>query len=630
MNSNEKVLDAVSLFGRFVKVKLTSARGEAAVTPSLEDTFGSLMTNRLDDNRSQLYFVQELDTTAARKDYKLQNDITNMMKTRGFGFLQRSTAEEDGKQIVMELRKCIWYILPHLQKIHSRQGSFPKFFEFLLTDSKTLEQDYNRPEKSRHRAERLEGTKLNSTIQCLYKVLMEPALSNPRFDTLKQGIKELSKWLEGYYQNMETTRESMNKRHHSLDPQRKRSDTNTNHIPSKLFVHERYKTLETCLSEHKDYEPVNLSDFLPNDYQKRYYYLADLAMPFPITSVRFPSGGQQHDMHFVWKRSDDSVNTDLEDKLKDEIKTKLPVYHTRAMRKAFQDTVKLLSTDLRSPAAATVLYQQLTGDQSLMQNPKSKALQDRLRLLIDTQDVELATDLRAMNGAKPAFEDFWEEARKMINEKEMEAVNDRRLGTVTYKAIAISVRDFKEQVMSRLPEGTKAPCDQLVYWAFEPKNRFARSAEHFTPKLPCKFAVQKRQLNADHIDGQYAATIYRFLKEFAIMHKPYVNLVFVDDKALVPLGEPGTPLASTSRSKSAVVHDGIPLVAADHDTNTKCKVTPSTALICDIPETSSESFCIGQVYSTLKDTITQPSTPLRHAAELNQILKDDKKEVLVL
>ncbi len=628
MNLGEKVQDAIGLFGRFVKIKLTCEPGETA--PPMENAFSFLMNNRL-ETKSQLHYTQNVETTSERKNCKLQNDIISMMKTRGFGFSQKTTAEKDGKSIALTLTKCFWYIFPHLQKLQSRGGKFPEFFEFLLKDNKTLEQEYNLPETHRHTPERLDCKTLTSKIQDLYKIKMEPALFDPRFDTLKQGVQELISWLEAYESNLEKTNENMNRLHQSLDPTKKRPEKGTKHIEPKLLRNDRYKPLEDDLTQRKDYEPVNLNDYLPNDYRRKYFYISELAMPFPITMTTFPSGGQKVDIHFAWKRSGGEVSIDLEDQLKDKIRSELPKYHTRAMRREFQQTVNLLSADLNSKATATALYQKLTGDESVMEHAKCKALQERLRLLIDTQDEELATDMRHMNsGRKGKFDEFWSEARKLIHEKELAAVNDRRHGTVAHMAIAISVRDFKEQVKQRLPEGTPIPCDQLVYYAFEPKNKFARSAEHHTALLPLKLAVQKRQLSADHPDGQYAATIYRYLKDMTIKYRDNCVFVCVDDKALIPLGEPGTPLASTARTKAAVVISNIPLMASDHDTNTKLKVTPSTALLCEIPESTGQSFCTGQVVSTLKDTILQPSTPIRHSAELHQILKTSEKEILFM
>ena len=41
----------------------------------------------------------------------------------------------------------------------------------------------------------------------------------------------------------------------------------------------------------------------------------------------------------------------------------------------------------------------------------------------------------------------------------------------------------------------------------------------------------------------------------------------------------------------------------------------------DIPTTIHGSFCRGDIYISFKDTILQPSSPLRHATELQEILE---------
>ena len=193
-------------------------------------------------------------------------------------------------------------------------------------------------------------------------------------------------------------------------------------------------------------------------------------------------------------------------------------------------------------------------------------------------------------------------------------------------AIAISVRDFRERVKETLPENTPIPSVQLVYLAFQPRNKFTKAAERFTGKLRLKLKVQRRQLSSYHPDAQYCATIFLYLRQLCIKFKEFCTLVCMDDKALIPLGEPGTPLATIGRTRATVSVDNVQLMAADHDTDTKVKVTPSTILIVDIPDAADESFCRGQVVSILKDTILQPSNPIRHMAELHKALKDEKHQ----
>jgi len=52
----------------------------------------------------------------------------------------------------------------------------------------------------------------------------------------------------------------------------------------------------------------------------------------------------------------------------------------------------------------------------------------------------------------------------------------------------------------------------------------------------------------------------------------------------------------------------------------KVSITPSVTLLVDIPTEISESWYFGQVAVCLKESAFQPSSPLRHIAELYNIL----------
>lgn len=96
--------------------------------------------------------------------------------------------------------------------------------------------------------------------------------------------------------------------------------------------------------------------------------------------------------------------------------------------------------------------------------------------------------------------------------------------------------------------------------------------------------------------------------------------MFLDDKHRCKVGEPGIPVAAVERGKQVLVTmTGKKFKVADHDF-TKCGMIPSVTLVCDIPPTIEESFYTGQVYVGLKDPIFEPSSALRHAAELNSII----------
>lgn len=95
----------------------------------------------------------------------------------------------------------------------------------------------------------------------------------------------------------------------------------------------------------------------------------------------------------------------------------------------------------------------------------------------------------------------------------------------------------------------------------------------------------------------------------------------MDDKAKIPVGEPGTPEAATNHNRRAFTKSNVELEASDHNYHS-VNITPSVDLVCDIPQSPSESFYSGHVYVSLKDSVFDGSDPLRHIIELLAVLKD--------
>ncbi|XP_052223762.1 uncharacterized protein LOC127839434 isoform X2 [Dreissena polymorpha] len=97
-------------------------------------------------------------------------------------------------------------------------------------------------------------------------------------------------------------------------------------------------------------------------------------------------------------------------------------------------------------------------------------------------------------------------------------------------------------------------------------------------------------------------------------------LFCVDDKSKVDIGEPGSAVSTGVRGKKSIVPVSSTLSALDHDMQSKLSLTPSVALKVGVPESIEESFYRGNVTVKYKDSVFQPSTPFRHAVEMEQIL----------
>ena len=95
----------------------------------------------------------------------------------------------------------------------------------------------------------------------------------------------------------------------------------------------------------------------------------------------------------------------------------------------------------------------------------------------------------------------------------------------------------------------------------------------------------------------------------------------VDDKAIVPVGEPNAPVSTGVRghNHSLVPTEGPQVEALDHDFHLH-GIVPSMAFCVDISGSANDSFYTGQPFVTSKNKVTQPSSALRHASEINNLL----------
>ena len=69
------------------------------------------------------------------------------------------------------------------------------------------------------------------------------------------------------------------------------------------------------------------------------------------------------------------------------------------------------------------------------------------------------------------------------------------------------------------------------------------------------------------IHMQYVSMILRYLKEFCVTVCSFVTYASIDNKAIIPVGEPGLPLSTGVRghNRSIVLAEGPGPSALDHD-----------------------------------------------------------------
>ena len=106
---------------------------------------------------------------------------------------------------------------------------------------------------------------------------------------------------------------------------------------------------------------------------------------------------------------------------------------------------------------------------------------ERIRLILDTQDPKIVGDLHQHNpGRPPKYEPFWEQCKQYLAEEVETPVDERRHGEVAHLAKALSARDLLEQVAKRCPEGVAVPSKQWLRLQFWPKNPSLKSSLQHT------------------------------------------------------------------------------------------------------------------------------------------------------
>jgi hypothetical protein len=225
-----------------------------------------------------------------------------------------------------------------------------------------------------------------------------------------------------------------------------------------------------------------------------------------------------------------------------------------------------------------MIYKELTLDASAAAHPET---QERLRLIF-LGNPDLLSDLRHLNPGRPGgkYDPFFEALPGLV--EQVTAADDRRHNTAHLSQF-ISLPDIISQATALCPEGTLIPSKSLVRLQFAPRNHYTHAALNFTSKIEVQYKIQRRQLRSSHPDEHFCQAQLKYLKEMAIRLKGKLALLFCDDKAKVPFGEPGLAVSTGVRGKASIVPTSTTLTAMDHDM-TMGSLTPSVTLNCTIPE----------------------------------------------
>ena len=111
-------------------------------------------------------------------------------------------------------------------------------------------------------------------------------------------------------------------------------------------------------------------------------------------------------------------------------------------------------------------------------------------------DPNVIGDLHSLKtGQSTRYDQFYEECDKYLNENT--AINDRHHGTVAHLPLALSVRDFIEQVKCCCHSEVLIPSLKWARLQFWPKTPSSKAAIHHTGRLKVKFKIEQQQWRHD-------------------------------------------------------------------------------------------------------------------------------------
>lgn len=453
-----------------------------------------------------------------------------------------------------------------------------------------------------------------------------PWFLNDKFAKFRDYVVSLEDVMKKYLKFLVSQRERSAVCHKSTEPVRSLNDNWSFKIVEGVpTTNQKYNELISVLADLPDYVALPLINFEPEDKTERYAWIKNLQLPYSYGIFTYHYGNYLGNLNVIWKQPVQSERNSGQDIsninfVKGNV---LTVYATRAMRKDFFEKYAKTNGN-QKPAILRSMYRYLTGNSFSAANEQEESVDLRVaEYLLKSDDPKLVLDLRKYNGRPqdPKLDPFWKELQQYLDEKSV--VHERRQNEVSYMPFAISVRDLREQILKRMPPDAIAPSESWLRLNFYPSNPYIESAAKYTGKFKVKYCVQQRLLRVQHEDSDFAFYQYGLLKSMAVKWKDQALMQCLDDKAIIPVGDPKKPLPAVGRTHGGglVAGNNNNLLCADHDYHT-CGIVPSVCLMVDIPNDVKGSFYHGDVHITIKDKIFQPSSPLRHATETVKIIRE--------
>ena len=611
-------------FGKFIKFFVDTSEDVCVVEVQRPNAFDILKQSQLEISRKKVpSCIQERN----KKD-KLYNEIIYYLELKKLHW-NSNEVNSSGTNFVKSLCEVLWYIDGHQSTISARGYQIPACFKDF--------QGFNAAELSKHRkrsAGNMSADIIQSLSTKLFRLLQANYFSRENWASMRQSCELLANTLHLYACEIQDKSKVMKTIHSSGTPWRS-IDKSMDILYLKPIGSVCTELQDICeqLSKAGPYSLIDLHSYLPSDNQKKYYMVKKLKAGLSVSALLliYSSGNNCGNAYFVWHVPDNCLDQALKNSqvVIEEIKKHIPVYHTRMMIQEFIQKFGRVTHTVK-PAVLRYFYKDLTGDCSSSDTTDQAEIDERVKQAIEMEDPSIVMDLRHNNsGMKSQYDVFWDECSKLLEESVGTAVDDRRHTNITHIASAISIRDFRDQVAARCPADTKIPSVEWIRLQFWPKAPNSLRALHHTGRFKVRFKVQQRQFRKDHPDCHYAAGVFRYLREYAVLFREHCLFYCLDDKHRIKIGEPNVPVAAAERGRRVFTAPGSEFLVADHDF-TKLSFILSVFFKVAIPDDISGSWYSGKVHISLKEGTFEPSSPIRHASELISLIETDVQSKPIL
>jgi len=394
-------------FGNFIKFYVSlpqlNQTDQSASTESApcRNAFDIMMAAQ----REKMSHVLPDKIAVRNKKDQLFNDLVTMIEKKG---LQWKPSEVEGGTAVNTLKSlcdAVWYVDGHHHTFAERNLKIPESLSNFV--------GYNQPEKSKHRKRStapMRASTLKSHSQQLFGNLQLPFWDRGEWKTLKPDIRSLAICLGDYADSLSVKKQRTSALRASLSPARTVGNNLTvEYLTSRHSIKTEIAIFQEKLESAEVNTPVCIDDLLPIDRRKRYDVVQHLkgGLLSPAILATYSSGSNIGNIYWLWITDATDISSAIQSchQAIESIKSDIPTYHTRAMRKVMFDKFGLVSKNMNK-AILHHFYRDLTGDKAASTTLSEKEVDERINLLFELEEPDFIYDLRALNSSKQRFDVF--------------------------------------------------------------------------------------------------------------------------------------------------------------------------------------------------------------------------------